>query len=961
VPLVREPLAVSVRPDGAYAAVGHLGWVSNVNLSTGIVENLYKVATDVRDLISAGNGYMYLFTANSYTLYSYEVATTLMTAVYANGYGGPARLHPSGKSLYAGGGSLGKYSIEAGVAKAVSSYGGSGCGNFWIAESGNRIITSCSTVLRSSDVPAEDLQSNGTLFDAPATAWAAQSTAQSAIAVLPLQSYYYNTNSFTEVQVYNDADLSLRSRLDLPKFNVSGTPYNGYGKYVFWNSTGTQLYVIQEADTTAGLQADFGVAQVSPVTCNFTLARASDSVVYSGLTGQVQVTTGALCRWTPVLNNNNGNANWITLTTNSAGTVGTASFGYTVAANPSPTSRAGTIVVEGQTFTITQAGNPGTVSLSPTTVTVPKEGANGYITVTASNNSIGWAATIPSSANWINMYQNGVGSGSAYYYIYANPDGQPARSGTITINGQSVTFNQAGSTGAVAYAGSLDSTNCQTVSGWAADRSRLNVSISVSIYDNSTLLTTMVANQSRPDVGASIGDNGLHGFTYTLPASVRDGNAHSIHVVYETNYTSELYGSPKALTCTSGYAGSVDGASCSGITGWVADRSRLNTSIVVSLWDGNSQIASTTASLSRPDVGTYLGDNGLHGFKLLLPSAYMNGVSHNLQVRYELSATQVYGSPVTLTCNSTNYTGYIDSASCSGISGWAADQSRLNQAITVSLWDGSTQIASTSASAYRPDVGAVLGDQGSHGFTLVLPTSYANGVSHTLQVHYESSGTRLGSPVTLTCGASPVTNYAGYVDAASCSGITGWAADRNRLNTPILVSLWDGGTQIASTTANGARSDVGTFLGDNGAHGFSLPIPAAYANGVNHALQIRYETSASQLPGSPANLTCGSGAANYTGSVDALSCSTISGWAANRNALNSSIDINIYDGETLLLTTQANGLRSDVGSYLGDNGLHGFGIATPGLLKDGRAHVVTVRPGNSSSPLYGQQSLTCQP
>ena len=73
------------------------------------------------------------------------------------------------------------------------------------------------------------------------------------------------------------------------------------------------------------------------------------------------------------------------------------------------------------------------------------------------------------------------------------------------------------------YAGNLDIVNCQTISGWAADRSRLGQSITVSIYDGSTLLGTVTANQLRSDVGSLLGDSGLHGFSLPLPASVRDG------------------------------------------------------------------------------------------------------------------------------------------------------------------------------------------------------------------------------------------------------------------------------------------------------------------------------------------------------------------------------------------------------------------------------------------------------
>ena len=111
---------------------------------------------------------------------------------------------------------------------------------------------------------------------------------------------------------------------------------------------------------------------------------------------------------------------------------------------------------------------------------------------------------------------------------------------------------------------------------------------------------------------------------------------------------------------------------------------------------------------------------------------------------------------------------------------------------------------------FRSDVGAVLADNGLHGFSIPIPAGYASGIAHTIQIRYEASGTPLpGSPATLNGGISGGTNYAGYVDSASYSGIDGRAADKNRLNASIVVSLWDSSTQIASATATGSRGDLG--------------------------------------------------------------------------------------------------------------------------------------------------------
>jgi hypothetical protein len=94
----------------------------------------------------------------------------------------------------------------------------------------------------------------------------------------------------------------------------------------------------------------------------------------------------------------------------------------------------------------------------------------------------------------------------------------------------------------------VDHIGCDTIQGWAADRNRPNTSINVEIYNGATLVMTVLANASRPDVGAFLGDNGLHGFSVAFPASLKDGQAHIIHVKFEAS-TTELSNSPASLTC----------------------------------------------------------------------------------------------------------------------------------------------------------------------------------------------------------------------------------------------------------------------------------------------------------------------------------------------------------------------------------------------------------------------------
>jgi PKD repeat protein len=115
------------------------------------------------------------------------------------------------------------------------------------------------------------------------------------------------------------------------------------------------------------------------------------------------------------------------------------------------------------------------------------------------------------------------------------------------------------------YVGTLDHAGCDTLAGWAADSNRLNTSINVSFYDNQTLLTTVLASLSRPDVGSYLGDNGLHGFSIATPSALLDGNPHTLFVRFESSNTN-LASSPASLTCSSSPPVANFSFTCTGLT-----------------------------------------------------------------------------------------------------------------------------------------------------------------------------------------------------------------------------------------------------------------------------------------------------------------------------------------------------------------------------------------------------------
>ena len=102
------------------------------------------------------------------------------------------------------------------------------------------------------------------------------------------------------------------------------------------------------------------------------------------------------------------------------------------------------------------------------------------------------------------------------------------------------------------YQGWLDVVGCSTaqIAGWAWDANQPTTPITVALYDNGKASPFYVAtaNQFRGDLlNAGIGD-GVHGFSVSAPASLLDGNAHTISARYTTSGT-DLWGSPKTMTC----------------------------------------------------------------------------------------------------------------------------------------------------------------------------------------------------------------------------------------------------------------------------------------------------------------------------------------------------------------------------------------------------------------------------
>ncbi len=205
-------------------------------------------------------------------------------------------------------------------------------------------------------------------------------------------------------------------------------------------STGTTF--TQFSFNTASLSAGQQLAAAIPagicnpgtggcVGCTYIINPTSTNVVAAGGTGSVTVTAGTGCAWTAVSNDA-----FITVTGGASGS-GNGTVNYSVAANSGP-ARTGTITIAGQTFTVNQ-GNGCSYVIAPTSTSVAAGGGSGSVTVTTATGCT-WTAASNDAFITVTGGASGSGNGTVTYSVATNTG--TARTGTITIAGQTFTVNQ---------------------------------------------------------------------------------------------------------------------------------------------------------------------------------------------------------------------------------------------------------------------------------------------------------------------------------------------------------------------------------------------------------------------------------------------------------------------------------------------------------------------------------------
>ena len=173
--------------------------------------------------------------------------------------------------------------------------------------------------------------------------------------------------------------------------------------------------------------------------CAFALGSTSQTVPSAGASPvTVTVTTTSNCAWTATTG-----ASWIHVTSGASGN-GNGTVALTVDANTGA-SRAASVTIAGQTFTVTQAAAPPVVvcaySLNPENLSVSAAAGPGTLIAVTAQSTCDWTATTQTTWITITSGATGKGNGAVGFTVAANTGAE--RTGTISIADKTFTVTQA--------------------------------------------------------------------------------------------------------------------------------------------------------------------------------------------------------------------------------------------------------------------------------------------------------------------------------------------------------------------------------------------------------------------------------------------------------------------------------------------------------------------------------------
>lgn len=242
--------------------------------------------------------------------------------------------------------------------------------------------------------------------------------------------------SGSSISVTAAAACEWSASTDTPWISLTGRS-SGTGNGTVTFSVPSNIGVARSGDLTIGNQTVSVHQAAATISCSYTVTPLTTSVTKTGGAGpQITIDTQTGCAWTVA-----SNATWLSITSPASG-FGDASVSFSASENTDTTAgRSGTLTVAGQTVTVSQPSASCPYTLRPTTISIPAAGSTATSVSVTTAGGCPWSGS--SDVSWISIVSGASGTASGNITIAVGANSGAARSGTLTIAGQTVSVNQA--------------------------------------------------------------------------------------------------------------------------------------------------------------------------------------------------------------------------------------------------------------------------------------------------------------------------------------------------------------------------------------------------------------------------------------------------------------------------------------------------------------------------------------
>ncbi len=173
-----------------------------------------------------------------------------------------------------------------------------------------------------------------------------------------------------------------------------------------------------------------------------------------------------------------------------------------------------------------------------------------------------------------------------------------------------------------------------------------------------------------------------------------------------------------------------------------------------------------------------------------------------------------------------------------------------------------------------------------------------------------------------------------------------------RPNELLTEALTEHGIEVRDLTAELARRGGRTTIYRPDAIGWNATgnrmVAGIVARDVFQIAQRRPRRARGPAPAPGPNLASGR---VYEGVHEYTACDVIRAWAWKPNQPEETVDVDVFDGDALVVTQSADVYRRDLLAAGKGDGSHGFELRTPSRLRDGEPHTIRLRVSGSSFDL----------